>query len=161
MLNVYQLLWPLHLGLLLVCCLYKEVYLQIFKCVSFWLQDCCGNWEGWTRKSVNHTSWMAVVTPTDRPKSVHNRCVIELFLWRCLSLCTFDISAGVGAFVILLSQISSFFSSWYFTKWFSCYLQILNTQKISITKLERILYKQKNACLCKKRLKWIYFQINK
>ena len=28
---------------------------------------------------VNHTSWVAVVTPTDRPKSVRNRCVIELF----------------------------------------------------------------------------------
>ena len=33
---------------------------------------------------VNHTSWVAVVTPTDRPKSVRNRCLIELFLWRCL-----------------------------------------------------------------------------
>ena len=33
---------------------------------------------------VNHTSWVAVVTPTDRPKSVRDRCVIELFLWRCL-----------------------------------------------------------------------------
>ena len=28
---------------------------------------------------VNHTSWLAVVTSTDRPKSVRNRCVIELF----------------------------------------------------------------------------------
>ena len=28
---------------------------------------------------VNHTSWVAVVTPTDRPKSVRNRYVIELF----------------------------------------------------------------------------------
>ena len=28
---------------------------------------------------VNHTSWVAVVTPTDRHKSVRNRCVIELF----------------------------------------------------------------------------------
>ena len=28
---------------------------------------------------VNHTSWVAVVTPTDCPKSVRNRCVIELF----------------------------------------------------------------------------------
>ena len=28
---------------------------------------------------VNHTSWVAVVTPTDHPKSVRNRCVIELF----------------------------------------------------------------------------------
>ena len=31
-------------------CLYKEVYLQIFKRVSFWLHDCCGEWEGWARK---------------------------------------------------------------------------------------------------------------
>ena len=28
---------------------------------------------------VNHTSWVAVVTPTGRPKSVRNRCVIERF----------------------------------------------------------------------------------
>ena len=28
---------------------------------------------------VNHISWVAVVTPTDRPKSVRNRCIIELF----------------------------------------------------------------------------------
>ena len=34
-------------------------------------------WEGWARKPVNHTSWVAVVTPTDR--SVRNRCVIEFF----------------------------------------------------------------------------------
>ena len=59
---------------------------------------------------VNHTSWVTVVTPTDRPKSVRNRCVIELFMALfVLSLCPFDISVGVGAFVIKLSQISSFF----------------------------------------------------
>ena len=28
---------------------------------------------------VNHTSWVAVVTPIDRPKSVRYRCLIELF----------------------------------------------------------------------------------
>ena len=28
---------------------------------------------------VNHTTLVAVVTLTDRPKSAHNRCVIELF----------------------------------------------------------------------------------
>ena len=28
----------------------------------------------------NHTSWMAVVTPSDRPKSICNRCVIEVFV---------------------------------------------------------------------------------
>ena len=65
----------------------------------------------WARKPVNHTSWVAVVTPTDRPKSVRNRCLIELFLWRCLCChCPFDISVGVGAFVIGLSQISFFLS---------------------------------------------------
>ena len=33
----------------------------------------------WARKPVNHTSWVAVVTPADRPKSVRNCCLIELF----------------------------------------------------------------------------------
>ena len=33
----------------------------------------------WARKPVNHTSWVTVVTPTDRPKSVRNCCLIELF----------------------------------------------------------------------------------
>ena len=62
-------------------------------------------------KPVNHTSWVAVVTPTDRPKSVRNRCVIEFFVALFVSsLCPFDISNCVGAFVIGLSQISSFFS---------------------------------------------------
>ena len=79
MLFVYWFLWPLRLVWLLVCCLYKEVYLQIFKCVSFWLHGCCGEWEGGPVNQVNHTSWVAVVTPTDRPKSFRNRCLIELF----------------------------------------------------------------------------------
>ena len=61
---------------------------------------------------VNHTSWVAVVTPTDRPKSVRNRCLIELFCGVvCVVTAPFDISVGVGAFVIGLSQISSFLSS--------------------------------------------------
>ena len=53
-------LWPLRFGWLLVLSLYKEDYSQIFKCVSFWL----------------HGSWVTAVTPTDRPKSVRNRCII-------------------------------------------------------------------------------------
>ena len=28
---------------------------------------------------IHHTSWVAIVTPADRPKSVRNRCVIEVF----------------------------------------------------------------------------------
>ena len=53
---------------------------------------------------------MAIVTPTDRPKSVID-LFVALFV---LSLFPFDISAGVGAFVIGLSQISSFFSLYRF-----------------------------------------------
>ena len=65
----------------------------------------------WARKPVNHTSWVALVTPTDRPKSVRNRCLIELFCGVvCVVTCPFDISVGVGAFVIGLGQISSFLS---------------------------------------------------
>ena len=55
---------------------------------------------------------MAVVTPTDRPKSVSNRCVNEVV--GCvfvLSRCILDFSVDVGAFVTGLSQISSSFSS--------------------------------------------------
>ena len=46
MLFVYWFLWPLRLVWLLVSYLYKEVYLQIYKWVSFWLHGCCGEWEG-------------------------------------------------------------------------------------------------------------------
>ena len=79
MLYVYRFLWPLRLGWLLVWCLYKEVYLQIFKRVSFWLHGCWGSGKVGPVNQVNHTSWVAVVTPTVRPKSVRNRCLIELF----------------------------------------------------------------------------------
>ena len=104
---------PLRLVWLLVSCLYKEVYLQIFKCASFALITRLLRLVGrWARKPVNHTSWVALVTPTDRPKSVRNRCLIELFCGIvCVVTCPFDISVGVGAFVIGLGQISSFLSS--------------------------------------------------
>ena len=63
---------------------------------------------------VNHTSWVAVDTPTDRHKSVRNRCVVALFVTLfVLSFRPFDISVGVWAFVIGLSQISSLFSSFH------------------------------------------------
>ena len=54
---------------------------------------------------------MAIVTPTDRPKSVRNRCVIDVFVVVCvLSRCFLDFSVGVRAFVIGLSQLSFFLS---------------------------------------------------
>ena len=55
--------------------------------------------EGWARKPVYHTSLVAVVSRTDRPKSIHNLCVIELFgdvFFFLLSLCPFDISFRMG-----------------------------------------------------------------
>ena len=54
---------------------------------------------------------MTAVTPTDRPKSVRNRGVIEVFggVFHVVTM-LLDFSVGVGAIVIGLSQISSFFS---------------------------------------------------
>ena len=60
----------------------------------------------------NHTSWVAVVTTTGRPKSVRNRNVIEVFGGVVLSRCFLDFSVGVGDFVKGLSQTSSFFSQY-------------------------------------------------
>ena len=75
-----KFLWPLHFGWHLVLSLHKEDYLLIFKCVSFWLHGFCGKWEDWVPiNRFNYTNWMSVVTRTDRPKSVRNRCVIEVF----------------------------------------------------------------------------------
>ena len=59
----------------------------------------------------NHTSGVTAVTPTDRPKSVRNRCVIEVFggVFFVVTM-LLGFSVGVWAFVIGLSQISSFLS---------------------------------------------------
>ena len=52
---------------------------------------------------------MTAVTPTDRPKSVRNSCVIKVFGGVfMLSRCFLDCSVGVWVFVTGLSQISSF-----------------------------------------------------
>ena len=59
-------------------------------------------------KPCNHTSWIAVVTPTDRPFAI---VVLSKFLVASLyCLLTFKIFDGIGAFIIGLSQISSMFS---------------------------------------------------
>ena len=80
--------------------------------MSFWLHGFCGYLEGLDPVNrFNHTSWVAIVTPTDRPKSVRNRCLIEDFGGVfVLSRCFLNVSVGEGAFVIGLSQISSFLS---------------------------------------------------
>ena len=77
-----------------------------------WSHYFCGEWEGGALVNwLNHTSLVTAVTPTDRPKSVRNSCVIKLFGGVfMLSRCFLDCSVGVGVFVTGLSQISSFFS---------------------------------------------------
>ena len=59
----------------------------------------------------NNTSRVAVVIPTDRPKSIRHHCVIECFGGVfVLSRCFLNFSVGVAAVVIGLNQISSFLS---------------------------------------------------
>ena len=91
---------------------YKQYF---YRAMYTWLHDFCGEWEGWALVNwFNHTSWVPAVTPTDRPKSVHNSCVIKVFGGVfMLSRCFLDCSVGVGVFVTGLSQISSFFSYLY------------------------------------------------
>ena len=88
---------------------YKQYF---YRAMNTWLHDFCGEWEGWVLVNwFNHTSWVTAVTPTDRPKSVRNSCVIKVFCGVfMLSRCFLDYSVGVGVFVTGLSQISSFFS---------------------------------------------------
>ena len=47
-----------------------------------------GNGKVWPINQVNHTSWVVVVTSTDRPKSVRNICLIEHF---CGVVCVFTL----------------------------------------------------------------------
>ena len=61
--------------------------------------------EGWNPVNLfSRISLVAVVTPTDRPKSDRNRCVLEVFGGVfVLTRCFFDFSVDVRAFVIGLS----------------------------------------------------------
>ena len=69
--------------------------------MSFWLLDCCGFWEGWDPVNLfNHTSWVAIVTPTDRPKSVRNRCFIEDFGGGFLLMSAYQPSLFIGGIIV-------------------------------------------------------------
>ena len=74
----------------------------MFKCMSFWLHSFCRYWEGWDPVNrFNYTSKVAIaiVTPTDRPKSVRNRCVIQGFWWRfCVVMLIFGFFCGCRGF---------------------------------------------------------------
>ena len=49
---------------------------------------------------LTYTIWVAIVTPTDRPKSVRNRCVIEVFggVYKCVVTLLFGFFYGCGGF---------------------------------------------------------------
>ena len=78
--------------------------------MSFKLHGCCGEFEGLVHKPIHHTRMVAAVIPTDRPKSISNRRVMELFggLY-VFSLCLSEISVDIVAFVIGMVQIPSLF----------------------------------------------------
>ena len=61
------------------------------------------------RSSDNQTKWVAISTPTDTPKSVRKRCVIELLMTIfLLSLCLVVFSVGKGTFVKGSGHLSAF-----------------------------------------------------
>ena len=94
-----SLLW-----LAVVLGLYKEVYLQIFKCVFFfitrllWLVERFG-----TRNPFNHTRWMAVVTPK-LPSKVGSQSLFLVFLVAflcCQLVVEFSVGKGSGSDLVL------------------------------------------------------------
>ena len=55
--------------------------------------------------------FVIIITPTDRPKSVRNRFVIEVLVaFLCCHVAFFDFYVDIETYVIGLSQISFFFS---------------------------------------------------
>ena len=64
----YQVKYTVLWNLIFICI---SILIHFLFCHVFTLYD--------YTSPVNHTSWVAVVTPTDRPKSVRNCCLIELF----------------------------------------------------------------------------------
>ena len=66
-----------------------------------------GGWD--TVNGFNHTSFVAFVTSSDRPKSVRNPCVIKVFGdVFVLSCCFLYYSVDVETIVIWQSQVSAF-----------------------------------------------------
>ena len=79
---------------------YKKDYLHIFKCVSFWWHINSSKLEYWDNVNrFDHTFWVTVVIPTDRPQSVSNRCENEVFVRRfCVVTLLFGFFCGCRCF---------------------------------------------------------------
>ena len=91
---VYCILLSLRLGWLLVVGSYLKKLFTNLKYESFLSQGYYKEREGWASVNrFNHTSWVAVLvdTPNDRPYSLSNHFVIEVFGGGfVLSLCFFN-----------------------------------------------------------------------
>ena len=72
------------MGWLLVCCLKRRFIYNFLNVCPFDYKAVAGSGKVGPVNQVNHTSWVAIVSPTDRPKSVRNRSVIEPF---CCVVC--------------------------------------------------------------------------
>ena len=100
----------------LVCC-WSSVSRSIRRIIYKFLNVCPFDYTAVSGKVVRTLTGLTTpvgltaVTPTGLPKSVHNRCVIEIFLWLFYVVTMlFGFFCGCRAFVIGLSQISfSFF----------------------------------------------------
>ena len=79
MLYVYRYLLPLRFGGCWFVVYIRRFIYKFLNVCHFHYTAVAGSGKAGPINQVNHTSRVAVVTPTDRPKSVHNRCVIELF----------------------------------------------------------------------------------
>ena len=81
--------------------IYKFLNICSFDYIALWLVGRLGS-----RQPFNHTSLVAFVIPSDRPKSVCNRCVIEVLVaFLCCRIAFWIFAVGVR-----LSQIFSLFS---------------------------------------------------
>ena len=104
----------------------RRIIYNFFLCVSFSFHNCYGEWEGKARKPVYHTSWMSVVTPTDRYKSVLNRCVFESF-------------GGISLYFVYFS-------------WFFVYIEVLSGLSQIFSFFLNMFHSQENDYVC---LSWM------
>ena len=79
MLYVYRFLWPLRLGGCWFVFYIRRFIYRFLNVCPFDYTAVAGCGKVGPGNQVNHTSWVAIVTPIDRPKCVRNRCVTELF----------------------------------------------------------------------------------
>ena len=75
----------IYLSALICCCssvFIRRIIDNFFKNVSFWLDNVFSKYEDCDPVNwFNNTSWDVAITPTNRHKSVRNRCVFNIF-WR-------------------------------------------------------------------------------